>query len=98
MVALSWAQHSRPILLALALATFNQLSGINAILYYLNDIFAAAGFTGLSGDLQSVAIGATNLIATLVGMAFCHSRERLPSRSLRRRSSISRSKFSLLVS
>jgi sugar porter (SP) family MFS transporter len=69
MAALSWAHHSRPILLALALATFNQLSGINAVLYYLNDIFAAAGFTGWSGDLQSVAIGATNLIATLVGMS-----------------------------
>ena len=40
---------------------FNQLSGINAILYYLNDIFAKAGFTKVSGDLQTVAIGATNL-------------------------------------
>ena len=37
------------------LAMFNQLSGINAILYYLKDIFAAAGFSGLSNDLQQVA-------------------------------------------
>ena len=39
---------------------FNQLSGINAILYYLNDIFAAAGYSKISGDLQAVAIGAMN--------------------------------------
>ena len=48
---------------------FNQLSGINAILYYLNDIFSAAGFRGVSSDLQAVVIGATNLIATLLAMS-----------------------------
>jgi len=48
---------------------FNQLSGVNAILYYLGDIFAAAGFSALSSDLQSVVIGATNLLATIVGMS-----------------------------
>jgi sugar porter (SP) family MFS transporter len=67
--SLSWARHRRPILLAVTLAMFNQLSGINAILYYLGDIFAAAGFSALSADLQSVVIGATNLLATLVGMS-----------------------------
>ena len=66
---LSWARHRRPILLAVTVALFNQLSGINAILYYLGDIFTAAGFSSLSADLQSVAIGATNFIATLVGMS-----------------------------
>jgi sugar porter (SP) family MFS transporter len=66
---LSWSQHRRSILLALGLACFNQLSGINAILYYLGDIFAAAGFDAWTADLQSVAIGATNLAATLVGIA-----------------------------
>ncbi|MEO8017222.1 MAG: MFS transporter, partial [Pseudomonadota bacterium] len=40
------AAYKKPIVLAILLAMFNQLSGINAILYYLNDIFAAAGFTG----------------------------------------------------
>ena len=45
---------------------FNQLSGINAILYYLNDIFAKAGFSKVSGDLQAVAIGATNLLFTMM--------------------------------
>ena len=47
---------------------FNQLSGINAILYYLNDIFAKAGFSKVSGDLQAVAIGATNLLFTMIAM------------------------------
>lgn len=65
---LDWRRHRRPILLALAIAAFNQLSGINAILYYLNDIFAAAGFKGVSADLQAVVIGLTNLIATMVAM------------------------------
>jgi sugar porter (SP) family MFS transporter len=66
---LSWAVYRRPILLAVGLACFNQLSGINAILYYLGDIFAGAGFSRLSADAQSVAVGATNLLATLLGMA-----------------------------
>jgi sugar porter (SP) family MFS transporter len=60
--------YARPILLAVLLAMFNQLSGINAILYYLNDIFAAAGFSGVSQDLQAVAIGAANLLATMVAL------------------------------
>jgi sugar porter (SP) family MFS transporter len=66
---LSWRTHRRPIVLAILLAAFNQLSGINAILYYSNDIFASAGFDGLSSDLQSVVIGAVNFAFTLVGLA-----------------------------
>ncbi|MCM8730597.1 sugar porter family MFS transporter [Hephaestia sp. GCM10023244] len=66
---LRWARHRKPILLAIGIALFNQLSGINAILYYLNDIFAAAGFSRLSADLQAVGIGVANLVATLIGMA-----------------------------
>ncbi len=62
-------RYGKPILLAIAIGAFNQLSGINAILYYLNDIFAAAGFSKVSGNLQAVAIGAMNLVATLAGMA-----------------------------
>lgn len=65
---LSWRRHRRPMLLAIALAAFNQLSGINAILYYLNDIFRAAGFSAVSADQQAVAIGATNLIFTLLAL------------------------------
>ena len=66
---LSWTQHRKPILLAVALAAFNQLAGINAILYYSNDIFAAAGYGRLSSDLQTIAIGATNLVFTMIGLA-----------------------------
>jgi len=62
-------KYRTPILLAVSLAMFNQLSGINAILYYLNDIFARAGFSKVSGDLQAVAIGATNLLFTMIAMS-----------------------------
>jgi MFS family permease len=57
------------VMLAVLLALFNQFSGINPILYYLNDIFAKAGFTKVSGDLQAIAIGATNLIFTGLAMS-----------------------------
>jgi MFS transporter, SP family, arabinose:H+ symporter len=65
---ISFRLHRKPILLALGIAAFNQLSGINAILYYLNDIFAAAGFSKVSADQQSVVIGATNLIFTMLAL------------------------------
>src|SRR5437879_2644874 len=58
-----------PIFLAVTIGMFNQLSGINAILYYLNDIFARAGFSKVSGNVQAVAVGATNLIFTMIGMS-----------------------------
>jgi sugar porter (SP) family MFS transporter len=61
-------KHRLPIFLAISIGMFNQLSGINAILYYLNDIFAKAGFSKVSSDLQSVAIGATNLLFTMLAM------------------------------
>ncbi len=58
-----------PIMLAIITGAFNQLSGINAILYYLNDIFAKAGFDPRHSDLQAVAVGATNLVFTLFAMS-----------------------------
>jgi len=58
-----------PVFLAISIGMFNQLSGINAILYYLNDIFAQAGFSKVSSDLQAVAIGATNLLFTMIAMS-----------------------------
>ncbi len=57
-----------PIFLGVTVAFFNQMAGINAILYYLSDIFMAAGFSKVSGNLQSVAVGLMNLIATIVAM------------------------------
>ena len=63
------ARNRLPLFLAVSIAMFNQLSGINAILYYLNDIFARAGFSKVSSDLQAVAIGGTNLIFTMLAMS-----------------------------
>jgi len=67
--ALFTAKYRVPIFLAVSIGMFNQLSGINAILYYLNRIFEQAGFSKVSGDLQSVAIGATNLLFTVIAMS-----------------------------
>jgi SP family arabinose:H+ symporter-like MFS transporter len=64
----SW-KYRLPIFLAVSIAMFNQLSGINAILYYLNDIFAKAGFSKVSGNLQAVMIGFTNLVFCMIAMS-----------------------------
>jgi sugar porter (SP) family MFS transporter len=67
--ALFTPKYRVPIFLAVTIGMFNQLSGINAILYYLNAIFEHAGFSKVSGDLQSVAVGATNLLFTVIAMS-----------------------------
>src|SRR5207245_9792085 len=61
-------KYRLPIFLAITIGMFNQLSGINAILYYLNYIFEKAGYSKMSGDLQAVAVGAMRLVATLFAM------------------------------
>ena len=61
-------KYRRPILLALMVATFNQLSGINALIYYTADIFAMAGAGRTSALWQSVTIGVTNLLFTMLAM------------------------------
>jgi len=67
--ALFTRKYRLPIFLAVSIGMFNQLSGINAILYYLNAIFEHAGFSKVSGDLQSLAIGGTNLLFTMIAMS-----------------------------
>src|ERR1035438_1417130 len=62
-------KYRYPLFLAISIGAFNQLAGINAILYYLPHIFASAGFSQISGDQQAIAIGFTNLIFTIVGMS-----------------------------
>jgi sugar porter (SP) family MFS transporter len=62
-------KHRLPIFLAVTIGMFNQLAGINAILYYLPAIFMHAGFSKVSGNLQAVAVGATNLIFTVIAMS-----------------------------
>lgn len=63
------SKYRLPIFLAITIGMFNQLAGINAILYYLNDIFAAAGFNRVAGELGPVAVGFMNLCATLLAMS-----------------------------
>lgn len=58
----------KPFLLAFLIAFFNQLSGINAILYFAKRIFELAGIGEQAALLQSVGIGVTNLIFTFVGL------------------------------
>jgi MFS transporter, SP family, arabinose:H+ symporter len=62
-------EYRLPIFLAVTIGLFNQLAGINAILYYSNYIFASAGFSQLSSSLQTVLVGVMNLLATLLGMS-----------------------------
>jgi len=64
-----WTWQLRiPILLAFLIAFFNQLSGINAILYFAPRIFEMTGLGAKAAMLQSVGIGVTNLIFTFVGL------------------------------
>jgi SP family xylose:H+ symportor-like MFS transporter len=61
-------QNRKVILLAVAIAAFNQLSGINAILYYAPDIFRMAGAGDNAAALQSVVVGLVNLVSTMVAL------------------------------
>ena len=62
-------RYALPLFLAVTIGMFNQLSGINALLYYSNSIFASAGFSSNSAALQTVGVGVVNLIATFLGMS-----------------------------
>jgi SP family arabinose:H+ symporter-like MFS transporter len=62
-------KYGLPIFLAITIGLFNQLSGINALLYYSNSIFASAGYSSNSAALQTVGIGLVNLVATFLGMS-----------------------------
>lgn len=59
----------KPIVYAVLLAMFNQLTGINAILYYAPRIFEMAGFDKAEAYLQPVYIGTVNLLFTIVAMS-----------------------------
>lgn len=58
----------RLILLAFLIACFNQLSGINAVLYFTPRIFEMTGLQSSSAMMQSVGIGLTNLVFTFIGL------------------------------
>jgi len=63
-------KYSKPIMLALLIAFFNQLSGINFVLYYAPEILERAGLGGSDSLFSSISLGIVNLIFTMIGMAF----------------------------
>lgn len=63
------SKYKKPISLAVLIAMFNQLSGINAILYYAPSVFKMAGAAAESAMIQSVLIGFTNLVFTMLALA-----------------------------
>jgi sugar porter (SP) family MFS transporter len=70
----------KPLLVALGLAIFQQITGINAIIYYADDIFARAGFTTPEAQTMATtwAIGAVNVLATFIAIAFIDKLGRRP--------------------
>lgn len=62
-------QYSKPIMYVVVLAMFNQLSGINAIMYYAPRIFEMTGLAKDTALLQAVSIGLTNMIFTLLAIS-----------------------------
>lgn len=61
-------KYRTPLILAFLIAFFNQLSGINAFLYYSNRIFQEAGLGESTALLSSIGIGVVNLVFTLIGV------------------------------
>jgi SP family xylose:H+ symportor-like MFS transporter len=72
-------QFLKPLLLAGMVGAFNQLDGINAVIYYTADIFRMAGADKASALMQSVIVGLTNLVMTVLAMALI---DRVGRRSL----------------
>lgn len=73
----SWAEvfaprWRRPLMVALGLAIYQQITGINAIIYYADRIFASAGFTSPAAQTEATtwAIGAVNVLATFIAIAY----------------------------
>ncbi len=60
--------YRRPLMLAFLLAFFNQLSGINFVLYYAPEILERAGLAARESLFSSISIGIVNLIFTLIGI------------------------------
>jgi sugar porter (SP) family MFS transporter len=62
-------RHLRPVLLAFAIAAFNQLSGINALMYYTSRIFQMSGVSEGAALLRSVAVGVVGVVFTALALA-----------------------------
>jgi SP family arabinose:H+ symporter-like MFS transporter len=79
----TWTQiftsgYSRALLIGSLLAIFSQFSGINSIMYYAPEIFQAAGSGQDSAFVQTVTVGAVNLIFTFVAISFVDKAGRKP--------------------
>jgi len=61
-------KYLKPLLIVFMVGAFNQLDGINAVIYYTADIFRMAGADKASALMQSVIVGLTNLVMTIVAM------------------------------
>ncbi len=61
-------KYLKPLLLVAMVGAFNQLDGINAVIYYTTDIFRMAGADRAGALMQSVIIGLTNLVMTVLAM------------------------------
>lgn len=74
------ARWRRPLVVGLGLAIFQQITGINAIIYYANRIFEAAGFATAAAQTHATtwAIGGVNVLATLIAIAFIDRLGRRP--------------------
>jgi sugar porter (SP) family MFS transporter len=71
-------RNLRPILLAAALAVFNQLSGVNVLLYYVLDIFTNLGSGQLNGRKDAVLVAAMGLAVTLIAVSVMDCAGRKP--------------------
>jgi SP family arabinose:H+ symporter-like MFS transporter len=68
----------RPLLIAIVLAVFQQITGINAILYYAPRIFEGAGFERMSAICQSTLVGLVNMLFTVVAIVLADKVGRRP--------------------
>ena len=71
-------RHARPILLAVSIAVFNQLTGVNALLFYILDIFRQLGSGQLNGRKDAILVSTLSLIVTLIAVGLIDKIGRKP--------------------
>ena len=71
-------RHARPILLAAGIAIFNQLTGVNVLLYYILDVFAELGSGRLNGRKDAILMAAFSLLVTIIAVGIIDKVGRKP--------------------